>query len=393
MADLVLNGNNANINIDSASGGSEIGSLPTSNSKLYVPGQEGLVTPSNKPLVLGQGEQIITPKIVGFPNIIIRRIPDFWKLKGLHFDLDGTAYNSIGILQHHFMQLIEKIGRNDLSTEALESRERNIKRLEWLKKQLIEAVENGREPSFPDFNDNSDLSEIIDSSGPKTPRSFEERLKAAEYDIQMAKHDLDMLKEQRDTLLEIDGKKPSGAPDTIPYYEIYSPQYWHLGLERDMKLVAKTFGPLAGTFTAHNGIDDMHGREFDEKTAPYTGFGITRHEGLRFHKKEHVEMSNEYRPRNDKGAHFEAVYGLTPEQIHGNIMFEDTLEVCRGLNASGFTVVYVNRKGTSETDGFYTVYDIHYETIIKALTDLNFASDDDYVFDKLGDDKQYRKVI
>ena len=393
MADLVLNGNNANINIDSASGGSEIGSLPTSNSKLYVPGQEGLATPSNKLLVLGQGEQIITPKIVGFPNIIIRRIPDFWKLKGLHFDLDGTAYNSIGILQYHFMQLIEKIGRTDLSTEALESRERNIKRLEWLKKQLIEAVENGREPIFPDFDDNSDLSEIIDSSGPKTPRSFEERLQAAEYDIQMAKHDLDMLKEQRDTLLEIDGKKPSGTPDTIPYDEIYSPQYWHPGLESDMEFVAKTFGPLAKTFTAHNGIDDMHGREFDEKTAPFTRFGITSHEGLRFHKKEHVEMSNEYRPRNDKGAHFEAVYGLTPEQIHGNIMFEDTLEVCRGLNASGFTVVYVNRKGTSETDGFYTVYDIHKETITKALTDLNFASDDDYVFDKLGDDKQYRKVI
>lgn len=378
MTNLILNGNSENKSNSTAS-----------SSKLWVPGQE---QPSNKSLALGQGEQIITPKIAGFPNIIIRRIPDFWKLKGLHFDLDGTAYNSIGILQHHFMQLIEKLGRNDLSTEALESRERNIKRLEWLKKQLIEAIENGREPSFPDFNDNSDLSEIIDSSGRKTPRSFEERLKAAEYDIQMAKHDLDMLKEQRDTLLEIDGKKPKGAPNIIPYDEIYSEKYWHKGLKRDMELVAKTFGPLAGTYTAHNGIDDMHGREFDEKTAPYTMFGIKRHNGIRFHPYEHVE-NGQYRPRTDKGDKFEAIYGLTPEQIYGNIMFEDTLEVCKGLNESGFTVVYVNRKGTSETGGFYTVYDIHYETIIKALIDLNFASDDDFVYDNLGEDKQYRKVI
>ncbi len=383
MANLILNGNTGNNG--STMSGNE------SSSKIYVQGRE-LITPSKKSLVLGQGEQIITPKIVGFPNIIIRRVPDFWKLKGLHFDLDGTAYNSIGILQYHFMQLIEKIGRSDLSTEALESRERNIKRLEWLKKQLLEAIENGRAPSFPDFNDNSDLSEIIDSSGPKTPRSFEERLKTAEYDIQMAKHDLDMLKEQRDTLLEIDGKKPKGTPGIIPYDEIYSEKYWHPGLKRDMEWVAKTFGSLAETFTAHNGIDDMHGREFDDKTAPYTMFGIKRHKGIRFHPWEHVE-DGKYRPRKDKGESYEEVYGLTPEQIYGNIIFEDTLEVCRGLNKSGFTVVYVNRKGTPETDGFYTVYDIHYDTITKALKDLNYASDDDYVFDKLGDDKQYRKVI
>lgn len=382
MTDLILNGNNGNTNNGSTLGVPESSTSTTSSSKLYVPGQEGIVA-SSKELWVPEEKRIVVPsRRVDYPDIIIHRVKQFRKLLALYLDEDGTLYNSIGILQSYFMALIRDLDRLDLSTEALEFRQDNIDEWKSIKDELISARDEGREPNVKSFGDLKKLAEIIDTDD--APKTIDQKIEAAEFRVWLSQHDLDMLKEQRDTLLEIDGKKSKGENGIIPYDIIYSKKYWYPGLEKNVRDIVNYFGKIAKGYTAHNGIDDMHGREFDEKKDPLIAMGLKEHIGLRFHPYEHQD-NGKYRPRNPKGLNLMKAYGF--ENLNGQVILEDTLEVCKEMYSRGASVIYVNRKGTTDTGGFYTIYDPSLENIIQALITLGFDSDDDYVYRIPNDEK------
>ena len=407
MTNLTINGNNENTDKTPTLGGTESSNLPTSGSKLYVPGQEGLVTPS---------KELWTPNNPNtIPNVFTTEFiiqPEFKnikrKLQGIELDQDGTLFDSINILQYFFMELYVNNGKREhLSTKRLEGLVRIINGLSDMREAARVEVEiarkEGRLPKlknrntksgliseiisananeqgeYVDFSHRSD-SRIISGNGNFTDEIIDiisKYFSDFESDIAAINHAKEMICEERDVLLEIDGKMPAGEKNIIPYDVIYSEKYWFPHVGEHVRELYRIFGSLLEGNTAHNGIDDMHGREFDEKTlALHKMEHRIRNRGLRFHPEEYIPFKR--RERNPKGLVTMKAYHL--ESLAGWVFVDDSEEVCKEVLRNGGSPIWVNRSGQKSKYGFATITSIHPINIIRALISLGYDTDDNYVY-------------
>lgn len=183
----------------------------------------------------------------------------------------------------------------------------------------------------------------------------------------------EMFLEHRDLTLETDGKL-SASQGKIPYDEIYNEINWFPYVHENMTELYKTFGDRLISLTAHNGIDNMHGREFEAK-----GDAIHRinsgieHYGQRFHPYEHIPGYR--RPRSDKGETVEAITGY--ENLKGVVFLEDSLVVLKQAEAHGATPIFINYDQRDNPDGYAEVHSTKPENIYRILEELGYASDDE----------------
>ena len=159
--------------------------------------------------------------------------------------------------------------------------------------------------------------------------------------LEGAKHNLDMFYERRDATLEADGKKDNGL---IPYDEIYSDKNWLPYAKDNLQALYRDFGERLFMLTAHNGKNDLEGRELqakiDEMQRICPGLKVY---GLRFHDSEYDISSDERRPRAWKSNSIRRIFGIESwKAIEGFVVPDDSPFVNDEIyNAGGVPVKVV----------------------------------------------------
>lgn len=188
--------------------------------------------------------------------------------------------------------------------------------------------------------------------------------------IELAKYSKEMFLENRDFTLETDGKK-SAKEGKIPYDEIYKEINWFPMVRENVTNLQKKFGDRLVSLTAHNGIDNMHGREFSAKgDAVHSINPDIKHYGQRFHPYEHIPGIR--RPRADKGETIEGFTGY--RDLRGVVVLEDSLEVLRQIYRHGGTPIFINYDRRPNPDGFAEVHSTKPENIYGVLSELGYGS-------------------
>ena len=307
----------------------------------------------------------------------------FKNLKLFVLDNDDVLFKSSPLIQFH----VEKNWPN-FSSSRLTTRERQISiDLEYRKfvaneinrvKKVAEETGILEIPNLPDLN--IIRNDVIKIEGTKDS-DFEYEyyirpLEEIDKCLELARYDKEMFLENRDALVEADGKLEKGV---IPYDEIYNENNWIEYTRNNVSELYNIFGDRLISLTAHNGIDDMHGREFDAKgEAVHKIEKNINHYGLRFHNSEHIPGIR--RPRNSKGLKIKEIYGL--DTLEGVVIADDSMDNCLDIYKHGGTPIFVNPSNKTNQYGFAMVRSIKPESIFRELTKCGFSDDSDSISQK-----------
>ena len=290
-------------------------------------------------------------------------------LKLMVLDNDDVLFRSSPEIQFY-------VERNwpHLGSAMLKQRERIISILQHQEKEIAEIVAKARgnheKPILPDF---STMRNDVIKTENEYSGDFEQEYYVKPVDqvievIKLAIQDKEMFLEERDKTIEADGKLPTGV---IPYDEIYREQNWIPYCKENVIELYNMFGERLISLTAHNGIDDMHGREFEAKgNAIHRMVPEIPHFGLRFHAWEHRD--GERRPRNSKAEKIKQIYGL--DDLRGVVLIDDSIDNCKDIYARGGTPILVRQEKDNEY-GFATVRSIKPESILRELEKTGYLSD------------------
>ena len=294
----------------------------------------------------------------------------FKNLRLICLDNDDVLFNSSPLIQFH-------VERNwpQFATRILKTRERNISILQYqydlTEAEIKKARELGVIPNLPNFNTNrNDVIRGLEERKADFEDEFYRRplLEIGEA-LELVKFDKEMFLEERDATVEADGKKADGL---IPYVEIYDEKNWLPYTRINVNELYKVFGERLFSLTAHNGIDDMHGREFDAKKEAILDINSAiKHYGLRFHNTEHIERFR--RPRNSKGQKIKEIYGL--DDLRGVVVVDDSPDNCIDVYSHGATPIFVNPNGRPNPYGFAMVKSIKPESIFRELEKCGYGDD------------------
>ena len=290
-------------------------------------------------------------------------------LKLLVLDNDDVLFRSSPEIQFY-------VERNwpHLGAAKLMQRERIISVLQYqyrqIEKIISEARNNHEKPILPDFSTmrNDVIKTVAESSDDFEQEFYEKPVNEMMEIIKLAMHDKEMFLEERDKTIEADGKLITGV---IPYDEIYSEKNWIPYSKENVIELYKLFGERLISMTAHNGIDDMHGREFTAKgDAVHRMVAEIPHYGLRFHAWEHRE--GERRPRNSKGEKLKQIYGLG--DLTGVVLVDDSLANCIDVYERGGTPILISQNKENKY-GFATARSTKPESILRELEKTGYLSD------------------
>ena len=292
-------------------------------------------------------------------------------LKLLVLDNDDVLFRSSPEIQFH----VEK-NWPQFKTSKLMQRERIVSIVQYQYDRIVELVEEARRkgeiPNLPDFN--KIRNDVIRTEEVKSDDFDEEYYRRPINEmlevLNLAKHDKEMFLEERDATVEKDGKLEVGV---IPYDEIYNEKNWFPYTAQNVRNLYEICDGKVISLTAHNGIDDMHGREFDEKgKAVHKMVPDIDHYGLRFHDSEHV--AGERRERNSKSKKLMQIYGY--DDMHGVVLIDDSLANCIDIYSHGGTPILVSQSKINPY-GFATVKSINPESIMRELEKLGYMSNNE----------------
>ena len=290
-------------------------------------------------------------------------------LKLLVLDNDDVLFRSSPEIQFYVERNWPQFG-----TAKLMQRERIISILQYQYREIVRLVEearkNGSKPNLPDFN-------IRRNDVIKTERTLDEDFEEEFYDkpvrevmeaLQLATNDKEMFLEERDATVEADGKLNQGV---VPYDIIYSEKNWIPYSKENVMELYNMFEDRLISLTAHNGIDDMHGREFEEKgIAVHKMVPDIKHYGLRFHNSEHIPGYR--RGRNSKSEKLQEIYGL--DDMRGVVLVDDSVANCLDIYSHGGTPILVSQEKNNKY-GFATVRSTKPESILRELEKTGYLSD------------------
>ena len=289
-------------------------------------------------------------------------------LRLLVLDNDDVLFRSSPEIQFH-------VERNwpHLGAAKLMQRERAISIIQYqydqMAKVIAKARSKGVKPKLPDF---SKMRNDVIKTENEQSEDFEEEYYRRPLDeiaqvLEMVKFDKEMFLEERDATIEADGKLEHGV---IPYDEIYSEKNWIPYSRENVIELYNLFGDRVISLTAHNGIDDMHGREFEAKgDAVHRMVPEIPHYGLRFHDTEHRD--GERRLRNSKGKKLKQIYDLY--DLKGVVIVDDSLANCIDIYNHGGTPILVSQHKTNSY-GFATVRSTKPESILRELERTGYMS-------------------
>lgn len=309
---------------------------------------------------------------------------NFKNLKLICLDNDDVLFRSSPLIQYHVVRNFPQF-----STNVLNARERVLSVLNYqynlMKEEIELAKREHRIPVLADFNrvQNDVVRESISPSGDFEYEYYIRPLIELGESIELAKNDKEMFLEERDATIEKDGKL-SQEDGVIPYHKIYLEANWIPYTKQNVRALYNTFGERLISLTAHNGIDDMHGREFEAKgEAIHKMEKNIPHYGLRFHSTEHIPGKR--RPRNSKSERLMEIYGL--DDLQGVVNIDDSLENCRDIYDHGGSPILISSSKTNSY-GFATARSVKPESIFRELERLGFGDSSDEILQK---PKIYRK--
>ncbi len=303
----------------------------------------------------------------------------FENLKLVCLDNDDTMFRSSPLISYH-------VDKNwpRFATKILKVKERNISIVEYEYNRILniinQAKRRGQIPNIPNFNINRN--DVIKTREERDYTTFEYEyyqrpLAEIMEALELEKFEKEMFLEERDATLEADGKLPEGV---IPYHEIYQEgrdpwtkeERWFPYIRENINELHNLFGTRLISLTAHNGIDDMHGREFEAKGEAIESINhdlATRHYGLRFHATEHVPGVR--RPRNSKASKIQELYGL--EDLTGVVVLEDSKVVLQDILEHNGIPIWVNQTGAPNPEGFAMVKSLKAESVCRELERLGWS--------------------
>ncbi len=303
----------------------------------------------------------------------------FENLKLVCLDNDDTMFRSSPLINYH-------VDRNwpRFATKILKVKERNISIVEYEYNRIFNIINQARRrgliPNIPNFNINRN--DVIKTKEERDYNSFEEEyyqrpLREISEALEMERYEKEMFLEERDASLEADGKLKDGV---IPYHEIYlegkdpwtKEDRWFPYINENINALHNLFGERLISMTAHNGIDDMHGREFEAKREAIEKINkdlAQKHFGLRFHATEHVPGIR--RPRNSKALRIMDLYGL--EDLTGVVVLEDSKVVLQDILEHNGIPIWVNQTGAPNPEGFAMVKSLKAESVCRELERLGWA--------------------
>ena len=289
-------------------------------------------------------------------------------IRRIYLDLDDVVFNSSPVIQQH-------VGKNfpQFSTEQLRLKEGNLllweKCLQLAMLEIEKARRENREPElflpFP-VGKNDIIREVESHSDDYDIRPIVELGKF----ISLAKHDLDMYFEDRDTTLEADGKLDNGV---IPYEEIYSEKNWMPYAKENINDLYNVFGSeRLVCLTAHNGVDDTHGREYEAKVdAIHKMNPNIKVYGLRFHPYEHKD-DGKRRPRNLKSSAIRRIEGINDDDsIKLIVCPDDSAFNNKDIYDNGGIPVFINSIGAPNERGYAMAKSIRAESLFREFEELH----------------------
>ena len=298
------------------------------------------------------------------------------KLKLFLLDNDDVTFLSSPLIQFH----VEK-NFPQFSAKKLQVLERTLSILKYqhnlIKEEIGNARKEGRTPIIPDFNVvlNDVLRDKPDGMSDYEYMYYIKPLYEIGECIQQASHNKEMFLEERDATIEKDGKLEKGV---IPYDEIYSEPNWHPYAKQNVRDLYNIMGDRLISLTAHNGIDDMHGREFYAKgEAIHEMVSEIPHIGLRFHATEHIP--GQRRSRNLKSERIMSLYGL--EDLFGVVSADDSLENCLDIYRHGGSPILIGENKYNPY-GFATAKSIRADSIMRELEKLGFSDASEEIYQK-----------
>lgn len=303
----------------------------------------------------------------------------FKNLKLLVLDSDDVLFNSSPLIQFH----VEK-NWPQFSTNILKTRERTISivqhQYDEVEKEIKRARECGVVPNLPDFN--ITRNDVIRADETRNADFNEEYYRTPLIEIgeslEQVKYAKEMFLEMRDATVEADGKL-SINEGKIPYEEIYRECNWLPYTKENVQELHNIFGSRLISLTAHNGIDDMNGREFEAKREAIKKMvSSIEHYGLRFHNTEHIDGIR--RPRNSKGLKLKEIGGF--DNLNGVVIVDDSMDNCVDIYMHGGTPIYVNPFNKPNPYGFAMVRSTKPESIERELIKCGYGDFDSEVLQK-----------
>lgn len=298
----------------------------------------------------------------------------FKNLKLLVLDNDDVLFNSSPLIQYH-------VERNwpQFNSRILKQRERAISVVQYQYDQAIKEVQRAQErheiPNLPNFNINrndvirTEDEMIVDFED----RYYRNPINELGEVLAMVKFDKEMFLENRDATVEADGKL-SIENGLIPYHEIYREANWFPYTMENVRKLHNTFGDRLISLTAHNGINDTNGREFEAKgEAVHKMVPEMQHYGLRFHATEHIE--GERRPKNSKAKKLMQLYNL--DDLRGVVIVDDSLDNCVEIYNHGGTPILLRNIKSQNEYGFSMVRSTKPESIYRELERNGYTSDNE----------------
>ena len=284
-------------------------------------------------------------------------------------DLDDVVFNSSPQIQFH----VEK-NFPQFSSQILRLKEGNVALwndcLQRAMIEIAEAQKEGREPNlFLPFavGKNDIIRDTVDQSEYDTYNQ-QPIIQLSDF-IKLANHQLDMFFEERDAAVEADGKLENGV---IPYDEIYSEKYWMPYARENMNDLYKVFGERLVCLTAHNGIDDDHGREFEAKVEAVHRINPNiKVYGLRFHPYEH-RNDDKRRPRNLKSSYIRKLEGISEDDNLKLIVSPDDSSFNNNdIYNNGGIPIFINRIGAPNERNYAMAKSIRAESLFREFDALH----------------------
>ena len=291
-------------------------------------------------------------------------------LKLLVLDNDDVLFRSSPLIQFHVEKNWPKF-----ATKILRTHERAISIVQYQYDEILKIIDAAKKdgiiPELPDFGmmRNDVIKVDSDESGDFNEQYYRRPLQEILEVLEMVKHNKEMFLEERDATVEKDGKEKNGL---IPYDQIYMENNWMPYVKENVQNLYEMTDGKVVSLTAHNGIDDMNGREFEAK-----GDAVHRmvldipHYGLRFHAWEHID--GERRPRNSKALKLMQIYDLP--NLHGVVAVDDSMDNCLDIYRYGGTPILVSQNKENQY-GFATVRSIKPDSIMRELEKTGYMSDD-----------------
>ena len=268
-------------------------------------------------------------------EVILGRDEKYKYIKKIWLDIDDTIFDSSPLIQKYVDIFYPLYSQANLLVK-----QRNLALwkyyYEHMEGLLAEAKRLGITPDMSIFNrviypqGQDDIirtavrqkyESIVDD---KDFKVYREPLLIIGQSVQDAQKDLDWFYELRTACLEADGKKEKGD---IPYEYIYREENLLPYAKENLIELYRIFGSLIACLTAHNGIDDTHGREFEAKVEAIKRIvkGIDVR-GIRFKPEEFDIHNTEIRERSFKSKVMRAEFDLEPDEpITGQVGADDSL--------------------------------------------------------------------